>query len=300
MASVIDGKIIFNYRLGDAQAADYYRPINLVTIEEYGETGTKRDTAIAVAALAALRRDIEVELDHSPDGAHASKRRADEITQIYEQLSARNSIHAESVYSGPAQTLANRTAVQALLEREHTGSRVIVCSTCLAEASTFLISSVAALHDAHVAGNNAAVYRSFHADGSTRCDRRSDGSGQYLPMRKRKRNWRRYMPRGPDWDQIVKRLSEERIDEELQLHGCRRDTPEARRPPSAPVAVNSAPCTRRSFTGRRRRTGILPPLPARYAKNAESWHSISEDGSLLIAVVYSDGSRGLSGRLVRP
>lgn len=60
----IDGKIIFNYKLGDAQEADYYRPINLKTVEEYGDEEA-RDRAVATAALAALRRDRdELKLDH--------------------------------------------------------------------------------------------------------------------------------------------------------------------------------------------------------------------------------------------
>lgn len=32
-----DHRIIFNYKLGDAQAAGYYRPIELLTVEEYGD-----------------------------------------------------------------------------------------------------------------------------------------------------------------------------------------------------------------------------------------------------------------------
>ncbi|WP_198554030.1 DEAD/DEAH box helicase family protein [Xanthomonas citri] len=52
----IDGKIIFNYRLGDAQAAGYYRAINLRTIEEYGDEEAC-DVAIAQEAIAALRHD---------------------------------------------------------------------------------------------------------------------------------------------------------------------------------------------------------------------------------------------------
>jgi superfamily II DNA or RNA helicase len=59
----VDGKIIFNFKLGDAQAAGYYRPINLRSIEEYGDQ-TTRDKRIAAEAVAALRRDRnELNLD---------------------------------------------------------------------------------------------------------------------------------------------------------------------------------------------------------------------------------------------
>ncbi|WP_245423207.1 DEAD/DEAH box helicase family protein [Neorhizobium alkalisoli] len=60
----VDGKIIFNYKLGDAQRADYYKKINLRTVEEYGDQEA-RDEVVARAAIEALRRDVnEQKLDH--------------------------------------------------------------------------------------------------------------------------------------------------------------------------------------------------------------------------------------------
>ncbi|WP_247320972.1 DEAD/DEAH box helicase family protein [Bradyrhizobium sp. 191] len=37
----VDGKIIFNFKLGDAQETGYYRPINLRSVEEYGDQSTR-------------------------------------------------------------------------------------------------------------------------------------------------------------------------------------------------------------------------------------------------------------------
>src|SRR5690606_25573556 len=46
----VGGKIIFNYKLGDAQDDGLYSPINLRTVEEYGDQSA-RDRAIAAAAI---------------------------------------------------------------------------------------------------------------------------------------------------------------------------------------------------------------------------------------------------------
>ena len=105
----IDGKIIFNYKLGDAQAAGYYRRITLKTVEEYGDSEA-RDRAIAEAAVAALRRDREeLSLDHLLMARTQSKERADAVATIYQELAP--DLRPVVVYSGPGRTTANRVCV---------------------------------------------------------------------------------------------------------------------------------------------------------------------------------------------
>lgn len=285
----IDGKIIFNYRLGDAQAADYYRPINLVTIEEYGET-ERRDTAIAVAALAALRRDIDAELDHILMARTRSKRRADEIHQIYARLAPE--FHPLVVYSGPGQTLANRTAVQALLEREQTGSRVIVCVDMLGEGFDLPNLKVAALHDAH---KSLAITLQFIGRFTRTGPRDAIGEATVVANiadEEAEEKLAALYAEGADWDQIIKRLSEERIDEELQL----QDVVETLRKRGDLHSHLSLWNLRPALSAQFYRTTCEDWNPSAFAralpKNAESWHSISEDGSLLIAVVYSETEVG--------
>jgi hypothetical protein len=59
----VDGKIIFNFKLGDAQEAGYYCSINLRTVEEFGDQEA-RDLKIATEAVAVLRSDRN---DHTRD-----------------------------------------------------------------------------------------------------------------------------------------------------------------------------------------------------------------------------------------
>lgn len=105
----VDGKIIFNYKLGDAQAAGYYRAINLRTIEEYGD-GEARDVAIAKEAIAALRHDRDdLKLDHLLMARTSSKDRAEAVGHIYQRLAP--DLKPVVVYSGPGRTLINRKAM---------------------------------------------------------------------------------------------------------------------------------------------------------------------------------------------
>ena len=143
----IDGKIIFNYKLGDAQAAGYYRPINLRTVEEFGDEAS-RDRAVATAAIDALRWDREkLGLDHLLMARTQSKERADRVWALYRELAP--DLHPVLVYSGARTTRANREALKNLLDRGEDGARIIVCVDMLGEGFDLPNLKIAALHDTH-------------------------------------------------------------------------------------------------------------------------------------------------------
>jgi superfamily II DNA or RNA helicase len=143
----VDGKIIFNYKLGDAQAAGYYRPINLRTIEEYGDEEA-RDVAIAREAITALRHDRDVlKLDHLLMARTSSKDRAEAVGRIYHRLAP--DLKPVIVYSGSGRTLINREAMTQLFDRGDTGARAVICVDMLGEGFDLPNLKVAALHDTH-------------------------------------------------------------------------------------------------------------------------------------------------------
>jgi superfamily II DNA or RNA helicase len=143
----IEGKIIFNFKLGDAQAAGYYCPINLRSVEEYGDPDA-RDRVIAQAAIAALRRDRnELGLDHLLMARTRSKHRAELVATIYSELAP--DLRPVVVFSGPGRTAANRDALARILDRGPDGSRIVVCVDMLGEGFDLPNLKVAALHDMH-------------------------------------------------------------------------------------------------------------------------------------------------------
>jgi superfamily II DNA or RNA helicase len=143
----IDGKIIFNYKLGDAQAAGYYRPITLVSVEEYGDDEA-RDAAIAVAAIKALRRDRDIlGLDHLLMARTRTKDRAESVAAKYRELAP--DLKPVVVYSGTGRTAANQQALDAVLDRGPEGARIVVCVDMLGEGFDLPNLKIAAFHDNH-------------------------------------------------------------------------------------------------------------------------------------------------------
>lgn len=207
----VDGKIIFNYKLGDAQEAGYYRPINLRTIEEYGEQDA-RDRAIAEEAISALRSDREQGLDHILMARTKTKERADEVAGIYEQLAPE--LNPIVVYSGAGRSSANKEALKKLLDRT---TRIVVCVDMLGEGFDLANLKIAALHDTH---KSLAVTLQFIGRFT-----RTGAIGEIgeatavtnIADPDAEKKLADLYAEGADWDLIIQRLSEERIEQELRL-----------------------------------------------------------------------------------
>jgi superfamily II DNA or RNA helicase len=143
----VDGKIIFNFKLGDAQEAGYYRPINLRSVEEFGDQAT-RDQKIAAEAVAALRRDRnELGLDHLLMARTRTKERAEEVWKHYRKLAPE--MKPVLVYSGPGRKTSNAKSMAQLYDRGTGGSRIVVCVDMLGEGVDLPNLKIAALHDTH-------------------------------------------------------------------------------------------------------------------------------------------------------
>lgn len=143
----VDGKIIFNFKLSDAQKAGYYRPINLRTVEEFGGED-ERDRKIAIEAIAALRRDREaLGLDHLLMARTKTTERAEKIVAIYRELAP--DLKPQVVYSGSGRNMLNRASLNQLLDRGDDGARIIVCVDMLGEGFDLANLKIAALHDTH-------------------------------------------------------------------------------------------------------------------------------------------------------
>ncbi len=279
----VDGKIIFNYRLGDAQAAGYYRSINLVTIEEYGEQAV-RDKAIAEEALKALRRDRdELQLDHLLMARTHSQERAEEIFSIYEQLAPE--LKPIVVHSGTGRTKLNKEALDSLLDRGADGARIVVCVDMLGEGYDLPNLKVAALHDIH---KSLAVTLQFVGRFTRKGSDSSIGEATVVANiadQKIETKLADLYAEGADWDKIIKRLSEERIDQELRLQDIVSDLRETGELHATLSLWNLKPALSSQFF----RTTCTSWTPLAYAnvlpKGSETWYALSEKENVLVAVV---------------
>jgi len=279
----IDGKIIFNYKLGDAQAAGYYRPIALKTIEEYGDSEA-RDRAIAEAAIAALRRDRnELKLDHLLMARTQSKERADAVAAIYQGLAP--DLRPVAVYSGPGRTTVNRAALERVLDRGQDGSRIVVCVDMLGEGFDLPNLKVAALHDTH---KSLAITLQFIGRFTRKGAWGQIGEATVVaniadPTTESK--LASLYAEGADWDQLIRRLSEDRIESELRLQEVVFGLKEAGDLASQLSLWNLRPALSAQFF----RTTCTNWSPLEFRSvlptNAESWFAYNEPESVLVAVV---------------
>lgn len=282
-AKRVDGKIIFNFKLGDAQDAGYYCPINLRTVEEYGDENL-RDRAIARVAIQALRTDLADGLNHVLMARADSKDRAEEIAKIYAELAP--DLPSAFVYSGPGRTRENQETLDRLRDFGPTGIRIIVCVNMLGEGYDLPNLKVAALHDTHqsLAITLQFIGRFTRNGGTTNIGEATVVTNIADPKAEAK--LAELYAEGADWDKIIKRLSEERIAEELRL----QDVVEGLKEKGTLHEQLSLWNLRPRFSIQIYRTSCLEWDPALYktglrAKD-ESWYALDEKKGLLVAVVH--------------
>lgn len=280
----IDGKIIFNFKLGDAQAAGYYRPINLETVEEYGDE-EDRDRAIAEAAVKALRRDREeLGLDHLLMARTRTTERADAVVALYQQLAP--DLKPQVVYAGTGRTQANKEALDALLDRGTDGARIIVCVDMLGEGFDLPNLKVAALHDTH---KSLAITLQFIGRFTRKGDEETIGEATVVANiadHETEQKIENLYAEGADWDALIKRLSEARIEDELKLQDVVMSLKQQGDLHDHLSLWNLRP----SLSTQIYRTKCADWHPERFVDvlptDAESWYALSEGDSILVAVVH--------------
>ncbi|MBC2067886.1 DEAD/DEAH box helicase family protein [Listeria booriae] len=135
----IDGKIIFNYSLGLAQEAQYFKPIDFYPIQEFDER--KSDKAIAKVAVDCLREDIKLGYEHILLARASSRRRADELFEvIYSKYKEFNPV---LIHTGIPSVQRNKD----LKKVKDGSSRIIVCVNMFGEGIDIPTLKIAAIHD---------------------------------------------------------------------------------------------------------------------------------------------------------
>lgn len=277
----VDGKIIFNYKLGDAQRAGYYKKINLTTVEEYGDQKV-RDEALAIKAIEALRRDVnEEKLDHILMARTETQARADAVAKLYEQLAPE--FKPVIVYSARPNS-QNRMALAALQNRKKSCSRIVICVNMLGEGFDFSQLKLAALHDTH---KSLAITLQFIGR-FTRKGPKDVGDATVVtniadPDAEKK--LAALYAEGADWDLLIRRLSEERIDDELRLQNVIEQLKQNGTLAEELSLWNLRPAISTQFY----RTKCKDWMPLKYADvlpaSAETWYALDNTDRLLVAVV---------------
>ena len=181
--------------------------------------------------------------------------------------------------------MANREAMAQLFDRGPDGSRVVVCIDMLGEGFDLPYLKIAALHDNH---KSLAVTLQFIGRFTRKGDPAKIGEATVVtniadPEAERK--LADLYAEGADWDRIIKRLSEERIAEEIRLQDVVYGLKGEGTLHDQLSLWNLRPALSAQFF----RTKCDSWNPIAYQeilpKGAESWFSYSEEDEVLVAVI---------------
>lgn len=201
------GKIIYEFPLHEAQALGLFAPIDYHSISDLG----KPDGALAAAAVARLREDLDAELDHVLMARVKYQTRAKEVLEHYLELAA--DLKPVVIHSG----IGPRARAQrrdALLNGE---SRIVICVDMLGEGFDLPTLKIAAIHDPHrsigvtlqFVGRFARVAGAHIGRASAFVARPHAGYDPAL---------RRLYAEDSDWNVVISEIAEERVGEEVELN----------------------------------------------------------------------------------
>lgn len=136
---LVDGQVIYGYPLRKAQEDKYFKPITFEPVYEPVEA--KADRAIADVAIARLKRDLEVGLNHLMMARCKTIKRAKAVHALYEEMAPELK---------PVLIHSNMPNSDALIADLRSGKhRVCVCVNMLGEGFDLPQLKIAAVHDLH-------------------------------------------------------------------------------------------------------------------------------------------------------
>ncbi len=133
---LLDGKIIYNFTLKEAQEQGYFKEIDFLPIREYDPKSA--DLKIAKVAVNKLREDISNGYEHILMARCEDKNRANEVFEIYSKYKDLKPVKIYSNLKGQS------NIKQSIINKQH---KIIVCVDMLGEGFDLPELKIAAFHD---------------------------------------------------------------------------------------------------------------------------------------------------------
>ena len=201
--AALEGDIIYNYPLKDAQSDGYFQDIEFHPIREY--QSSLADQAIADKAVELLRKDLAEGKDHILMARAKTITKAKQIFSIYKAHDDLSPVLVHSK-SGVADGLIND-----IKNKKH---RIIVCVNMLGEGFDLPELKIAALHDQHC---SPAITLQFIGR-LTRADAKL-GAAKFvanIASQNVDGQMSALYSESADWSSVIKDVSEKKISRELQ------------------------------------------------------------------------------------
>lgn len=199
----LEGKIIYNYPLKDAQIEGYFKTIEFHPVREYNLE--LADQAVAAKAVELLRADLAAGYDHLMLVRARAQTKAEELFDIYKEFKEFNPVLIHSKVKNKGKVL------EAIVRKEH---RIIVCVDMLGEGFDLPELKIAAIHDQH---RSPAVTLQFIGR-LTRVDDRL-GDAKFvanIANQKIDTQMAALYKESADWSSVIRDVSHEKIEKEIR------------------------------------------------------------------------------------
>ena len=200
------GKIIYSFPLKDAQKLGIFSDINYISVVDFNNV----DIAIAKTAIEKLREDLSNNLDHVLMARVRTKKRADELLPVYEELAP--DLKPIVLYSG----LKTKTYEQRLSQLLKLESKIVVCVNMLGEGFDLPALKIAAIHDPHRSlGVTLQFIGRFARVGGIRLGEATAVVGR--GHRNVDVRLRELYAEDSDWNKVIRNISEDAIEEQKEM-----------------------------------------------------------------------------------
>ena len=273
----LGGKIIYNYTMGEAQEDGYFKTIDLHPVEEYFQEHI--DDAIAREATAILRKDLADGFDHLMMARVKKKERANNLLHYYRKHAPEmNAIVVHSDYS----QIINNDCLALLKTRD---SRIVICVDMLGEGYDLPNLKIAAIHDHH---KSLAVTLQFIGRFTRSSSQTKIGTAKAIVNiadHGVETALQKLYAQGADWDVVLRRLSENKIEREIQLQQVVDSLKSQGNLHKQLSLWNLRP----SYSAMLFKTSCESWFPERFVellpKCDEHWHSISLEENILVVLI---------------
>ncbi|MCE8022487.1 DEAD/DEAH box helicase family protein [Halomonas sp. MCCC 1A11036] len=199
----IEGKIIYNYPLKDAQNDGYFKPIEFHPVREYNLD--LADQVISEKAVELLRSDLALGLNHLLMVRAKSQKRAEELFLIYKRHEDLSPVLIHS-------KVKNRLNIlDEIVQKKH---KIIVCVDMLGEGFDLPELKIAAIHDQH---KSPAVTLQFIGRLTRVDDKLGDAKFvSNIANQKIDHQMAALYKESADWSSVIRDVSHEKINREIE------------------------------------------------------------------------------------
>ncbi|AQT67909.1 ATP-dependent RNA helicase DbpA [Anaerohalosphaera lusitana] len=266
------GKLVYNYPLGRAQKAGYFKYVDLCPVDEIDEAAS--DRKIAERTIAKLREDLEKTLDHLVLARVKNISDVENVVSIYNEIAPE--FNAIGIHSQVSQT----EKLKCLEKLENRKSRILVCVDMFGEGFDLPNLKIAAMHEIH---RSLPITLQFVGRFTRKASSVGDASVVVnVANPSVDKELQALYAEDANWNELLRRQSESKIEEEVRLQEL-IDSFEGTLPDELPLWNLRPTMSALMFTAEEAKwqpEKLLEVLPSTEVQ----WHAINPSEKIIVVV----------------